>query len=208
MWRRLASAIALALLGPLAACEDTFIAVSSDGRILVVINTAGIDPDTDGFSISIDGGAEQFVASDGSVTLQDLTTGAHSVRLSGLAENCQVNGANPQSVVVGSDGTASLTFEVRCAKATTGGFLVLVTTIGDRPDTDGYELTVAGAPSRVIDDSARETFPDLTGGRHLVTLKDVDEPCQLVGGNPQPFTVLPGKTVTVRLNVECGAVAS
>ena len=99
-----------------------------------------IDPDTDGFSVSIDGGdrAVRRIRRQRHAA-RASTTGAHSVQLSGLAENCQVNGANPQSVVAGSDGTATLTFEVRCAQATTGGFLVLVTTIGEGR-SDGYLL--------------------------------------------------------------------
>ena len=63
MCRRLASTLALALLGPLAGCDDTFISRlhrrPDPGRQSA---PAGIDPDTDGFSVSVDGGAEQFVA--------------------------------------------------------------------------------------------------------------------------------------------------
>jgi hypothetical protein len=63
---------------------------------------------------------------------------------------------------------------------------------------------VAGANTRPIAIDASETFKDLTPGAHLITLKDVDPPCAVVGGNPQPFTVVPGKTVAVRLAVACG----
>jgi hypothetical protein len=115
---RLASVLALALLTPLAACDDTFVSISTDGLIQVSVNTSGLDTDTDGFSVSVDGGVEQFVDTGGAVTLVNLSSGSHSVRLSGLSENCRVEGPNPRSVVVHSDGAGRVAFQVRCAQAT------------------------------------------------------------------------------------------
>ena len=205
MSTRLHSLVPLAILAFAAGCDETLISVSSDGRIEVSVSTDGSDPVTDGFSVTVDGGTARFVAPGGSVVLDSLTQGSHSVLLSGLAENCQVDGSNPRSVVVGPDGQADVSFDVRCARATTGGFTIQVSTSGEAPDTDGYALLVAGANIRGIGPSASETFTGLTPGAHLITLKDVDEPCAVTGGNPQPFTVIAGKTVLIRLAVVCGA---
>jgi len=131
---RIASALALILLMPLAGCDETLISVSTDGRIEVAVNTSGLDTDADGFSVSVDGATLQFVDAGGTVTVNNLSEGSHSVQLSGLADNCRVDGANPRSVVVESDGIAQVTFRVRCSLATTGGFLVNVTTTGDPMD--------------------------------------------------------------------------
>jgi hypothetical protein len=207
MDRRIASALALILLMPLAGCDETLISVSTDGRIEVAVNTSGLDTDADGFSVSVDGATLQFVDAGGTVTVNNLSEGSHSVQLSGLADNCRVDGANPRSVVVESDGIAQVTFQVRCSLATTGGFLVNVTTTGDPMDPDGYQLNVAGGDTRQIGVNASQTFLGLSPGAHLITLKDVDPPCVVSGGNPQPFTVVPGKTVTVRLSVVCGTPA-
>lgn len=204
MCTRAESALALTLLTLLAGCNETLISVSTDGQIQVAVNTSGLDTDTDGFSVSVDGGTQQFVDAGGTVTLTNLSTGSHSVQLSGLAENCRVDGPNPRPVVVESDGAAQVAFEVRCARATTGGFLIVVSTGGSPTDPDGYQLSVAGDETRTIGITAQETFVGLTPGVHLITLKDVDPPCAVTGGNPQPYTVVPGKTVTVRLAVSCG----
>ena len=201
---RLASALALALLVPVAGCDNTFIAVNTDGLIVVAVSTSGIDTDSDGFAVSVDGGTQQFVSAGGSVTLTGLSTGSHSVQLTGLADNCKVDGANPRTVVVQSDGSATVRFEVRCSQATTGGLTVQVTTSGSPTDPDGYQLNVAGNETRNVGPSASETFAGLTPGVHLVTLKDVDPPCAVVGGNPQPFGIVRGKTVTVHMAVACG----
>ena len=206
MAARLQFLVPLAALAFAAGCDETIIDISSDGRIEVSVSTSGFDTDGDGFSVTVDGGTARFVAPGGSVVLDSLSEGSHSVRLTGLAENCQVEGTNPRTVVVGADGLADVSFDVRCARATTGGFTIQVTTSGAEPDTDGYALAVAGAEIRGIGPNGGETFIGLTPGVHLVTLKDLDEPCVEVGGNPQPFTVVPGKTVLLRLAVVCGAL--
>jgi hypothetical protein len=207
MSARLQSLVPLAVLALASGCGETIINVSSDGRIEVSVSTDGTDPDTDGFSVTVDGGTARFVAPGGSVVLDSLSEGTHSVLLTGLAENCQVDGSNPRSVVVGPDGQADVSFDVRCSRATTGGFTIQVSTSGVAADTDGYALAVAGGDIRGIGPNASETFTGLTAGAHLITLKDVDEPCAVTGGNPQPFTVIPGKTVLVRLAVVCGAAS-
>jgi hypothetical protein len=200
----------LALVVPLLAvvlaggCGETVISISSDGRIEVAVSTTGADVDADGFSVSVDGGTARFVAAGGAVTLADLSPGSHSVLLTGLAENCRVDGTNPRGVVVGSSGTATVAFTVVCARATTGGFTIVVATSGAPADPDGYQLAVAGGGIRVIAVNATEVFADLTPGVHLITLKDVAAGCALAGGNPQPFTVVAGKTVRVLLTVNCG----
>lgn len=204
MRAQLALILSAAILAPIGGCDDTFISVSSDGRIEVAVTTSGIDVDVDGFSVSVDGGTAQFVAPGGRVTLSGLQPGGHSVLLSGLAANCQVVGTNPRAVQVGSDGTVDVAFEVSCTRATTGGFTISVSTGGEPADTDGYLLAVAGGEVRPIETDAIETFVGLVPGVHLVTLKDVDEGCTLVGGNPQPFTVVAGKTLLVQLTVSCG----
>jgi len=49
------------------------------------------------------------------VTLTLISVGTHSVELSGVAQNCQVSGPNPQSVNVTAGATASVTFNVACS---------------------------------------------------------------------------------------------
>jgi hypothetical protein len=205
---RIASALALLLLIPLAGCDETLISVSTEGRIEIAVNTSGQDTDTDGFSVSVDGATMQFIAAGGMVTVNNLSEGSHSVQLSGLSDNCRVEGTNPRPVVVESDGVAQVAFEVRCSRATTGGFRVQVSTGGTSIDPDGYLLSVAGSDARDIGVNATETFTGLTPGTHLITLKDVDPPCTVVGGNPQPFTVVAGKAVLVHLSVNCGSIGN
>ena len=202
---RLPLAVPLAALALAVGCGETMIAVSSDGQIEIAVSTAGFDVDSDGFSISVDGGTGRFVPAGGTVTLTGLAQGSHTVLLTGVAENCLVEGDTPRSVAVDPDGTARLRFSVRCDRLTTGGFSVVVVTAGEPADPDGYLLAVAGTHPRKIDNDATETFIGLAPGTHLVTLKDVDQGCALAGGNPRPFTVVAGVSSELLLTVNCGS---
>jgi hypothetical protein len=203
---RAARTLSLAALTVVAAgCGDTFVSVSSDGQLEVVINTTGTGVDPDGFSLSVDGKPAEFQALAGTVTLTGLSQGSHSVLLGGLANNCQVvDGANPRTVSVGANGTASVGFTIRCERVTTVDLTIVVGTTGEPADSDGYLLVVGDGGVRPIGPSASETFAGLVEGVHLVMLKGVASGCVLEGGNPQPLTVVAGQTVQVGLVVRCG----
>jgi hypothetical protein len=95
-------------------------------------------------------------------------------------------------------------FSVICGVPETGGFRIVVSTVGTPVDGDGYLLSVAATPQRPIGVNAEESYEGLTPGAHIVTLKDVADFCDVVGGNPQPYTVVAGKSVRVAISVRCG----
>jgi hypothetical protein len=197
--------LALVALGFAVGCGDTFISVDSDGRLEVVVSSSGDGVDNDGFTISVDGADVGQLAQGGRATLDGLSPGNHTVLLGGLAGNCVVVGANPRTVAVGADGTAAVTFDIFCERATTGGLAIQVATIGQPPDSDGYLLVVGEGGVRGIPSNADESFTGLPAGVHLVMLKNLAAGCALEGGNPQPAAVEAGETTSVRLVVRCGA---
>src|SRR5712691_9414790 len=108
----------LLCLAVAAECESA-ISISSDGIIHVLVTTSGSGSDSDGFTLTVDGGDARFVSNGGSIALEGLTQGTHTVLLSGVAANCTVQGDNPRSVVVGADGAVSVSFSVTCGSAST-----------------------------------------------------------------------------------------
>ena len=83
----------------------------------------------------------------------NVTAGALRVELSGLADNCAVQGINPREVAVTAEATTEIDFVVLCA-ATTGSVEVTTTTTGSSLDPEPF---------------AREEFPeDLPAGRVVV----------------------------------------
>jgi hypothetical protein len=113
MTRAPSALLPLLCLAVAAGCESAF-SISSDGIIHVLVTSSGSGVDADGFTLTVDGGDPRFVSSGGSVTLDGLAQGTHTVLLSGIAANCAVQGDNPRSVLMGPDGGATLSFAVAC----------------------------------------------------------------------------------------------
>src|SRR5213078_3231578 len=152
----------------------------------------------------VDGGASQAVATNGSVTFTGLSAGSHSVALSGVASNCTVSGANPQTVTVPSGGTASTTFSVSCAASGggNGSLTVTTSTTGSNLDPDGYTVTADGSVSQPIATNGSVTFTG-PAGDHSIALTGVATNCTVSGANPRTVTVPAGGTASTTFSVSC-----
>lgn len=141
----------------LAACvSDTGPAPPELSSITVTTATSGPEPDLDGYSVSVDGGAGQPLESNGSLTLEDLVPGTYSLALTGVADNCVVRNGTTLAISVEAGGTATAAFEVTCASEPLPeppvARLTITTADGQRSVTEGGELEVT------VPASAFETF--------------------------------------------------
>jgi hypothetical protein len=84
------------------------------GDLEVNAVTSGKDPDTDGYTVSIDGVGTQSIGPNGTASFPALDAGEYAAELTGVASNCSVDGDNPRTVSVGAGNTASPSFDVRC----------------------------------------------------------------------------------------------
>src|SRR5438067_2349185 len=136
------------------------------GNLTVSTSTSG-DDQPSSYTVSVTGGGSQPIGATGSVTFTGLTTGSHTVTLSGVPTNCSVSGgtSHPANVPAGSTGSTS--FSISCV-ATTGSLDVTTTTSGGTPDPDGYTVSVngGGGASQHIDPNASLTFFNLAVGSH------------------------------------------
>jgi len=91
----------------------------SCGTLLAAISvgaaTTGDDVDPDGYGVTIDGSTPQPLSINGSVLISGLTPGDHEVGLSGVADNCAIDGPNPQTVAAPSGRTSNAAFSVSCS---------------------------------------------------------------------------------------------
>ena len=108
--------------------------VGPQGSILVSVVTDGVSLDPDGYSLTV-GGETRDIGITSQELFDDLVTGeAVEVLLGGLAPNCTVDEANPQTVTVLAVETVVVDFTVTCVAAgPTGALEVTTVTTGGVP---------------------------------------------------------------------------
>jgi len=83
------------------------------GAVQVTISTSGRVLDRDGYAITTQGQAAVHAPVNGPV-IRQLPVGTHILRLSGVAENCQIQGAESATVHVQAGATAQASFAIEC----------------------------------------------------------------------------------------------
>jgi len=88
---------------------------ASTGSITVRTVTTGASLDADGYALTIAGADPRTIPIDGASAIAGLEPGDHQLRLTGVAPNCAVDGANPRVVSVAPGQVEATTFGVVCA---------------------------------------------------------------------------------------------
>jgi hypothetical protein len=155
--------------GSVADVTFTVTCVPATGTIATTTVTTGASLDVDGYVARVDGGAGKEIPVNGTVTRAGLVPGAHTVKLDNVAANCQVQGENPQSVVVAGNATTAVTFTVICA-ATTG---TLAVTVAGLPPGAAAAVTVTGPANYSASVPGNTTLLGLAPGQYTVNAADV-----------------------------------
>jgi hypothetical protein len=184
-----------------AACSDHDTGVEIPD-LQVTTSTSGVDPDPDGYSLSVDGDQGRPMELTDTVQVADLTAGDHAVALNGISANCVVQGADPRTAHVVSGSTVETDFQIVC-DAVRATVIVTTTTTGEAPDSDGYEVTIDEAPARPAAANDTVTITGLADGAHQVALGGIAANCRLQEDNPQAVTLAEGDTVTVPFTLDC-----
>src|SRR6266550_1361489 len=174
------------------------------GAIVVSTVTTGSSLDPDGYTVTVDNGSSQHIATNGVVTFTGLSIANHTVTLSGVAPNCSVN--NTVTVTVPLVGSGSTTFTVNCVAAPppTGNLTVSTSTTGSNLDPDGYTVVVDGSQSKAIGFNNSVTFSGLSPGNHSVQLNGLAQNCT-VSSNPRTVSITAGSTTKTTFSVGCTA---
>jgi hypothetical protein len=180
--------------------------------IAVSVSTSGTDVDPDGYIVTVDGASSKALSANGQVLFLLLSLGNHTVALSGVAENCVVDGANPRIVEALLGILASTHYSVSCKPKNPpppppppekGSVTVTTATSGTDVDADGYTVTLDGGASQPISTNGTVTFNDVPVGDHSVTLSGVAANCSVDAANPQTVTVTAGNTASANFPVSC-----
>ena len=180
---------------------------ATTGGIQITSNTTGPSPDADGYNITLDGTDRGVLPTSGATALDGLAPGSHSIGLSGVAGNCQVQGDNPRPITVEAGASATLTFEVVCAAPSplTGSLRITTSTNGPDPDPDGYSFAIDDGATQSIGVNATSTLSNVAAGSHNVRLSGLATNCQPGGTNPRVVTISAGATAEVSFAITCTA---
>ncbi len=85
------------------------------GSATIIASTSGTNPDTDGYTVSLDELLSAPLPSNGSHTFTDLAAKTYQATLAEIAPNCSVQGSNPQTFTVAGGSNTDIVFTVTCA---------------------------------------------------------------------------------------------
>jgi hypothetical protein len=170
---------------------------------VVVAAASGSDVDADGFAVSVDDGPTRSLADGSAVVFAGLAPGSHSVRLEGVAGNCEVQDRNPRTVSVVDGAATPVVFRVTCTPSPSGSIVAVASVTGSDPDPDGFAVSVDDGPTRSLADGFAIVFADLAPGPHGVRLQGIAGNCEVQGGNPRSVSVLANSATPVVFTVTC-----
>jgi hypothetical protein len=183
------------------------------GSVAVTATTSGVDPDANGYTVQLDGGAVLALTTNGTVTINGLSAGDHSVSLGGVAGNCTVTGGPSQTVHVTTGGatrdTARTSMQIGCV-AVTGSIAVTTVTAGIDPATNSYTVQVDAGVATPLGMNATAIVNGLSAGDHIVRVDGAAGNCTIAGDNPRTLQVAVGgvtrDTARTTFQVTCVAV--
>ena len=183
---------------------------ATTGSLQITSATSGALPDADGYTMTMDGADRGTLVASGAVTLNGLPPGTHSVGLSGVAGNCQVQGDNPRSITIVAGASVTVAFEVVCTAPppVAGTLRVTTSTSGPDPDPDGYSFAIDAGATQSIGLNATTTVTKVAAGAHTVRLSGAVGNCTVGGTNPRAVTVAAGATAEVSFAITCAATTA
>ncbi len=170
--------------------------------VRITTTTTGLDIDTDGFRIAVDGTDRGPVGSNDAV-LTRMNPGSRTISLTALASNCRLEGPSSRTVAVLDRQVASIDFEVVCT-ARTGVIKVVVEATGIDMERASI-ATVDTVMSLFVQPGNPAYFAPVPPGDHVVTLAPPSN-CS-IEDDQQPASVTAGEltrdTVEITFSVTC-----
>jgi Tol biopolymer transport system component len=175
------------------------------GTLEITTATTGPGPAT--YTLLMDGVSLGPIGASTTRPLAEVAAGAHSVGLSDLPANCQLQGENPREVTLSGGATVNVDFAITCTTppAQTGTLAIGTSTTGVNPDPDGYQVIIDRGAPQSIAVTGSISVVNVAAGDHTVQLSGLASNCTVSSANPQNVSLAPGATVSVSFAVTCGA---
>jgi hypothetical protein len=183
---------------------------AATGVVEVTVHTQGVDPDADGYLVSVDHVLPQRIL-DGTVgRFAPITGGVHVLQVDDVADNCLVSGGTPVraiSVATGAPVRDTVRVAVSVACVARPGTVRVITSTSGTVDADGYVVDF-GLATLTLRPAANDTLAaNLPAGTYDLRLSDVADHCQVTGELPSRVTIVTDDTAEVRFAVRCETLA-
>jgi PKD repeat protein len=180
--------------------------------------------DADGYELTIAGPTDtvrQPVDVNTTLLLSPLAPGAYRLTLSGLAPQCAGADSLTRTATVTDQGTETVqqvAIAVQCRNPERGQATAVLTTSGELPDPDGFDVELAGlASDATLADSERVylqrkqvggpggtvSFPDLRPGTYAFTVSGLAANCTVHGPQQVSFDVALLDDVQQAFSIDC-----
>jgi hypothetical protein len=184
------------------ACDDAGGPSSTTATLVITVSTTGLDIDSDGYHVLVDGRRRELVSANGSV-LTRLEPGSWTIGLSGLSGNCTIEGPASHTVRVTDTDVAPVEFAVVCTS--TSGVVGVSVEVSGSGVAAGYGARLDGTRLFPLLLRGPSYLAGVAPGDHIVSLA-VPADCSLET-DQQTVTVTSGRlirdTVEVTFLVAC-----
>jgi Tol biopolymer transport system component len=121
--------------------------------LILLVETSGPDPDSDGYTLLLDGTTRHALPVAGTTTVTDLLVGEHAIAITDIATNCTPTRAPPPTVTIAAETEAMVTFRLVCGKILRYDLAYEDVENGDteiflRPATGGPPTNLTRSPAR------------------------------------------------------------
>ncbi len=200
--RHLAAPAAALLVLALASCNPG--GDPDIGSIKVSVTTEGSIVDPDGYTIVVGDRVNEPIAINGNIVVNELAQGDYNARLSGLAPECFVVGANPVHVAVLAGQQADADFTVSCPGP--GARVKLTTEVtGTDWDTDGYRIKIGTSPARLVPGRGTTTISVDAEGVSPIVITDLAPSCAVDPASPTTVTLVTNQETALTIKVTCAS---
>lgn len=182
-----------------AGCSSAELTGDAGGSLVVGVRASGEAVDTS-FTLYINQDTTGYAVTTGVTRSFSAQVGVHSLRLSGVADNCAVAGDNPRSVSVGAYEAVGVTFDVSCTS--NADLRVTISTTGDDQD-DMYTLAFDDDFRTLLVGPSQFVLVSLPVRTYRVSLRDVAANCAVTTPNPVDVTLTPARTTETSFQVAC-----
>jgi len=167
--------------------EVTAVFEATTGSVEVTTSTSGEKQDSDGYTFTI-ADKDSSIGINETITIDGLEEGNYDAELSGIADNCSVEGENPRTVDVTAGETAKISFNINCSTTSSTGRIAFLSD-RDGDDFDIYTIKPNGDDLRQVTDNSASEYsivwsPD---NSRIAFSSDID-------GNYEVYTIKPDGT--------------